>query len=257
MYKRILAITAAAAVAGLMASGPASAAGPTALGDRALAQAKASADRPGTDGYEAHKVVTAPDAVSPEKQAWMNSHIHASTIGGPGYHLLTESQQRQWYNNYCGPASLVETLAEHGIYKDQGWAAGVLHTGAPGGSGTNGGEMGPALNAYSGGFKYDEVQVSSPYSNYVASYQSRLQSDINAGYGLVAVAYEVAGGPHLVGHPSNSNVFHFIAIDGYLDYGATTHYADSFTDYGWSVPKYSTISSDTMVRIISGRPYYW
>ena len=231
-------------------------------------------DVPGTDGYlppaAKAKLQTSPTFVSPKKSAWLKAHpvkgmtgIVPDTTdpggGSPASAYLPGSWQRQWYSNYCGPATLVETLAESGHLNghDQAWAASVLNTGPPGGSGTSGGEIGPALNAYSGGYPYDEVQVTSPYSGYVSPYIGRLKVDVLTGYGLAAVGDMVAGGPHLHEWP-NIDAFHFFNIDGYSDSGNTTHYEDSAV--GWVsgvVDGYSSLSSDTIVRIISGRPYYW
>jgi hypothetical protein len=173
---------------------------------------------------------------------------------GSGSATLTPSQQGEQRNYWCGPAALVSTLKEsgHGT-RTQSWAAGVL------GTTTNGTDMGgmlSALNAYSGGFKYDEVFESGAWSSYVSGYESHLKSDINSGNGLVGNAYEVPGGPHLAGHP-NELIYHYIAIDGYFDNGATTHYADPATTVWSTVPAYSKISSSLLVRILGGRGYYW
>jgi hypothetical protein len=173
---------------------------------------------------------------------------------GSGWAKLTPSQQGEQRNYWCGPAALVSTLKEsgHGT-RTQSWAAGVL------GTTTNGTDMGgmlSALNAYSGGFKYDEVFESGAWSSYVSGYESHLKSDIDSGNGLVGNAYEVPGGPHLAGHP-NELIYHYIAIDGYYDNGATTHYADPATTVWSTVPAYSKISSSLLVRILGGRGYYW
>lgn len=173
---------------------------------------------------------------------------------GSGWAELTPSQQGEQRMYWCGPAALVSTLKEsgHGT-RTQSWAAGVLHTTT---DGTDMGSMLSALNAYSGGFKYDEVFESGAWSGYVAGYESHLKSDINSGNGLVGNAYEVPGGPHLPGHP-NELIYHYIAIDGYFDNGATTHYADPATTVWSTVPAYSNISSSVLVHILGGRGYYW
>ena len=173
---------------------------------------------------------------------------------GTGSAHLTPSQQGEQRHYWCGPAALVSTLKEsgHGT-RTQTWAAGVLHTTT---NGTDMGSMLSALNAYSGGFKYDEVFESGAWSSYVSGYESHLVSDINSGNGVVGNAYEVPGGPHLAGHP-NELIYHYIAIDGYSNSGATTHYADPATTVWSTVPAYSNISSSLLVRILGGRGYYW
>jgi hypothetical protein len=185
--------------------------------------------------------------------------VTAAVTGGPVTHgtgsaHLTPSHQGEARSYWCGPAALVSTLKEsgHGT-RTQTWAAGVLHTTT---NGTDMDQMLSGLNAYSGGFKYDEVFESGSWSSYVSGYESHLKSDINAGEGLVGNAYEVPGGPHLAGHPDHL-IYHYIAIDGYSNNGSTTHYADPATTVWSTVPAYSNISSSLLVRILGGRGYYW
>jgi hypothetical protein len=173
---------------------------------------------------------------------------------GSGWAELTPSQQGEQRHYWCGPAALVSTLKEsgHGTYS-QTWAAGVLGTTT---NGTDMGSMLSALNKYSGGFRYDEVFMSGAYSTYVSAYESHLITDINSGNGVVGNAYEVPGGPHLAGHP-NETIFHYIAIDGYGNSGASTHYADPATTVWSTVPAYSNISSSRLMEILQGRGYFW
>lgn len=210
-----------------------------ALGAGVSTAAAAAPVTPASAGAQASATVT-PDAGPVSK--------------GSGWAELTPSQQGEQRNYWCGPAALVSTLKEsgHGT-RTQTWAAGVLNTTT---NGTDMGSMLSALNAYSGGFKYDEVFESGAWSSYVSGYESHLVSDINSGNGVVGNAYEVPGGPHLAGHP-NELIYHYIAIDGYFDSGATTHYADPATTVWSTVPAYSNISSSLLVRILGGRGYYW
>lgn len=210
-----------------------------ALGAGVSTAAAAAPATPTSAGAQASATVT-PDAGPVSK--------------GSGWAELTPSQQGEQRNYWCGPAALVSTLKEsgHGA-RTQTWAAGVLNTTT---NGTDMGSMLSALNAYSGGFKYDEVFESGAWSSYVSGYESHLVSDINSGNGVVGNAYEVPGGPHLAGHP-NELIYHYIAIDGYFNSGATTHYADPATTVWSTVPAYSNISSSLLVRILGGRGYYW
>ena len=105
--------------------------------------------------------------------------------------------------------------------------------------------------------------VSSASSNAISTYRNDLKMDI---YGvrvpLIGDAWEVPGGPHLVGHPTNREIFHWFEIRGYQSSGASTMYEDSVHGAGsisWSgsVPGYSTMASSTIVTIIAGRGYVW
>jgi len=89
-------------------------------------------------------------------------------------------------------------------------------------------------------------------------------TDINhkGGAPLAGDAYEVAGGPHLVGHPVNQTIFHWFDIRGYQNSGATTDYEDSVhgaSSIGWAatVPAYSSLPSSTIVNIVGARGYDW
>lgn len=219
-----------------------------AAGVGTAAAAPTSADS--TTTADTANTVTKADTTTATAAAVTGGHV----TRGSGWAHLTPSQQGEARNYWCGPAALVSTLkaSGHGSHT-QTWAAGVLHTTT---NGTDMEHMLNGLNAYSGGFKYDEVFESGSWSSYVSAYESHLKSDINAGEGLVGNAYEVPGGPHLAGHP-NHLIYHYIAIDGYSNNGATTHYADPATTVWSTVPAYSNISSSLLVRILGGRGYYW
>jgi len=262
---------AAFAAVGVMGAGALTVAAPANASPLSPAAASsAKADGPGQDGYATAQQRSKPYVMSPQKAAWVKAHamkmspnLCSPDIGCPtaASGVVAQTQQGQIAGNYCGPATLVETLAQAGRYPgDQTWAAHQLGTGAPGGSGTGSSTiLATVLNAQLAGVAhYDTVYVYSPYSNYVADYENRLRSDIQSGYGLAAVAEEVHNGPHLNGHPNNAvTIHHFFNIRGYTQSGATTLYEDSATTVWSSVPAYSGISSDTLVRIIAGRQYYW
>ena len=79
---------------------------------------------------------------------------------------------------------------------------------------------------------------------------------------LAGNAYEVPGGPHLVGHPAGQQIMHWFDIRGYAQSGAVTAYEDSVHGapsiaWGSSVPAYSTLPSTTIVYILGARGYVW
>lgn len=125
--------------------------------------------------------------------------------------------------------------------------------------------MASALNAIitSPGVNYYPASLSySPTSSEKSSYKSRLTADINAVFGQAGNAYEVAGGPHLPGHPANQTIYHWVAIRAYSESGAKSHDIDpawGAPSISWSstVPSYPSISSDTLVTIMGGRGYIW
>lgn len=83
-----------------------------------------------------------------------------------------------------------------------------------------------------------------PFLEPTASY------DVDNNYPLAASVYEKASSstPHLVGHPTNIVIEHWVAVSGYRSSGSQTYYADSVhgtTFWTWSgkVPAFGTIAS--------------
>jgi hypothetical protein len=183
----------------------------------------------------------------------------AKTVGA-----ITQVPQQNGY--YCGPATLVELVKARSVSISQATAASTMHTTTNGTDWYNGSTypMATGLNTYLGpsGAIYVPVGLSgSPSTTEKNNYMSDLYDDVMNNWGIAGDAYEVVGGPHLVGHP-NSNIFHWFAIRGFESYGASTRYTDSVygaTSISWysSVPAYSTMSSNTIAVIMGGRGYVW
>ncbi|MET8701311.1 hypothetical protein ABZW10_20955 [Kitasatospora sp. NPDC004723] len=171
--------------------------------------------------------------------------------------MLANTHQGQWYNNYCGPATLVMALGMRGIWKyDQGTFAYWVGI-SPNNGGTGVDAMGKQLNDESGGFQYVRVDLPySPSSSDVAAFKSRLIADTDAGASLVGNAMEVYNGPHLVGHPnSGTTIYHWFPFQGYD--GDWAAYLDSATTVWSSVPARSGMPNSTLVTIMGGRGYNW
>jgi hypothetical protein len=103
-----------------------------------------------------------------------------------------------------------------------------------------------------------------PTGRQISTYETDLIADINdnGGVPLAGNAYEVPGGPHLVGNPVNQMIMHWFDIRGYQNYGAITDYEDSVhdaTSIGWGVgvPAYSSMPSAVIVDILGARGYDW
>lgn len=185
---------------------------------------------------------------------------------------LVKNQQAQTTSYYCGPAAVAEALGALGTSISQSSAANLLKTTTDGTawSGVNAKVTSPTgypvpdvMNYKWGKLWYVPVAVPDPArSSDVTTYIERLQFDINDGAPLLGDAVEVAGGPHLVGHPTNKNIFHWFEIRGYSSSGSNTAYEDSVhgaSSISWSasVPAYSELSSSTIVHIVGGRGYVW
>ncbi len=192
--------------------------------------------------------------------------------GGGGYPSsvhLAANQTPQATSYYCGPASVHEALDTVGIALSQSAAATRLHTTTQGTAWSGGGTspsgypVPDVLNGSQRRNYYVPQPVSSATSNAISTYKRDLEMDIYAVRApLVGDAWEVPGGPHLVGHPTNREIFHWFEIRGYQNSGTSTMYEDSVhgaSSISWSesVPAYSTLSSSTTVTIISGRGYVW
>jgi hypothetical protein len=185
----------------------------------------------------------------------------------PAARDLKPTQRAQINGYYCGPATVSEMLAQMGKTVGQRKAARQLGTNSNG-TGWSDGSGYPVpevLNAHESRNNYVAVGLPwSPTKHEIKTYEVDLVTDINhkGGVPLAGDAYEVAGGPHLVGHPVNQTIFHWFDIRGYQDSGKTTDYEDSVhgaSSIGWAatVPAYSSLPSATIVNIVGARGYDW
>jgi hypothetical protein len=182
---------------------------------------------------------------------------------------VVANQKAQTTSYFCGPAAVHEALDALGVWLTQADAAAELHTTTDGTAWSGGGTkpsgypVPDVLNAHQTRNYYVPQSVASPTASAISTYQKDLEMDIWAlRVALIGDAWEVPNGPHLVGHPPNREIFHWFEIRGYQNSGASTMYEDSVhnaTSVTWyaSVPAYSTLSSNTIVTIISGRGYVW
>jgi hypothetical protein len=191
----------------------------------------------------------------------------ACRAGLPAAKNLAKTQQAQQLDYYCGPATASEMLAQVGVKLSQRAAAAELGTTTSGTdwSDAAGYPMPRVLNKNQTRTQYVAVALPwTPTARQISTFEVDLVTDVNAAGGLPLAgnAYEVAGGPHLVGNPVNQTIMHWIDIRGYQDYGAVTDYEDSVhnaTAIGWGldVPAYSSLPTGTLVDILGARGYDW
>lgn len=194
-----------------------------------------------------------------------------------GYKLSGAFHQSQQTSYWCGPAALVITQSAHdGVAgRSQQDAATLLKTTTSGTAwyGINinvpnptGYPMADALNYRLPGAGY--VPKALPYTPTATdktAFKQHIVHNTDNDYAIAGNAWEVPGGPHLVGHP-NIEIFHWVSIDGYntdtaageVDYldpvgGVST----SVISWAGPVPKSAHISSDTLTTIMGGRGYVW
>jgi hypothetical protein len=187
--------------------------------------------------------------------------------GLPSARDLRPTQRAQINNYYCGPATVTEMLAQMGKTLGQRKTARQLRTNrnGTGWSDAHGYPVPAVLNKNQRRNNYVAVGLPwSPTKAQVRRYETDLVTDVNhqGGAPLAGDAYEVPGGPHLVGHPVNQTIFHWFDIRGYRKSGATTDYEDSVhgaSSIGWAagVPAYSSLPSATIANIVGARGYDW
>src|ERR1700691_3642909 len=199
------------------------------------------------------------------RQAAARSYL--ATAHPPAARYLAATQRAQVRNYYCGPATVSEMLAQLGVVLNQPAAAKALGTNASGTDWSNkhGYPVPRVLNAHQA--KNDYVAVALPWTptaKQISTYVGDLVTDLNHGDGvpLAGNAYEVPGGPHLVGQPAGQEIMHWFDIRGYAEAGAVTAYEDSVhgaPSIAWNstVPAYSTLPSSTIVDILGARGYVW
>ena len=172
-------------------------------------------------------------------------------------------QMPQETGYYCGPATASELLyARTFNLIPQSTLAGPLRCTTDGTPwydtlGATGYPMRDTLNSFNGNTFYV------PYGTYVAAdeFQSKVITDIDFNYGTAGDAWEIPGGPHLIGHPIGSTIYHWFAIWGYANSGSSIYYKDSVagSSISWSgnVPASSAMDYTTLARIVNGRGIMW
>jgi hypothetical protein len=181
--------------------------------------------------------------------------------------VLPATQQPQARNYFCGPATVSEMLAQMHVTLRQSAAARKLGTTRAGTDWSNsaGYPVPRVLNASQKRRAYVAVGLPwTPTAAQIKTFELDLVTDINhaGGVPIAGNAYEVPGGPHLVGHPPGQEIMHWFDIRGYAKSGAITDYEDSVHGaprIGWSsaVPAYSSLASATIVYILGARGYVW
>ena len=187
----------------------------------------------------------------------------------PSSASIVANQTPQATSYYCGPAAVHEALDALGVSLSQSSAAAALHT-TTSGTAWSGGGTSPSgypvpdvMNRYQSRNYYVPQGVASATSAAIGSYETDLEQDISLLRApVIGDAWETPTGYHLVGHPGNTQIFHWFEIRGYFNSGASTLYEDSVhgaTSISWSanVPAYSSLPSYQIVSIVSGRGYVW
>lgn len=211
-------------------------------------------------------------AAEPEGGEAAPSAVCGNCGGGGGYPSsahLAANQTPQLTGYYCGPAAVHEALNSVGVGMSQATAADHLNT-TTDGTAWSGGGTSPSgypvpdvLNHHESRNYYVPQAVSAPTSSAISTFKGDLEVDVYVVKApLIGDAWEAPGGPHLVGHPTNREIFHWFEIRGYQNTGGSTMYEDSVhgaSSISWSgsVPAYSTLASSTIVTIVSGRGYVW
>ena len=259
---------------------------PTEAAVQAMAEYKARNDTEATtlrslgsaDAATAHEATKAAHATPPGKAVTTLSTDEAlracaegrplpqyapDYTSGPGYAWVDYlNQQGQWTSYYCGPATVSEmALTVPGpSWVDQGGAASYMGTN---GDGTSVGQLVSGLNHFVGvpnyGYNfYAYVWMDyNPTAQQRADFLARLQYDVTVNTPVAGNAWEVAGGPHLIGHPAGQTIFHWFEIGGWSTNSSQVYYADSATTVWSSVPAYSWQNTYTVATIMGGRGYAW
>jgi hypothetical protein len=215
-------------------------------------------------------------AALPARYLYIVEHRHrratdcanvACHAGLPEARKLAGTQQPQLRDYFCGPATVSEMLAQMGVTLNQWQAARELGTTQDGTawSDASGFPVPEVLNENQHLKQYVAVALPwAPSTRQLRAFEIDLVTDINNGRGvpLAGNAYEVAGGPHLVGNPVDQTIMHWFDIRGYSDGGKVTDYEDSVHDassIGWAagVPAYSSLASSTIINILGDRGYDW
>lgn len=206
-------------------------------------------------------------AASPSKLGAPVSGARSVPTSGPGYSYLGWMyQRRQETSSACGKATVSEMSAT--VPGSSSWtlkqSTVAAYLGETTSSATNTAEELSALGHFVGqpnfgrSFYSDRWVSDPPTSTQRSQFMADLKSDI-ADYRtpVTAGVIEVAGGPHLVGHPNLRRIEHWVIAGGWNTNNNTIYYADSWTGYGYPVPAKSWISTNTFLDAVGGWAYLW
>jgi hypothetical protein len=187
--------------------------------------------------------------------------VSCATAAGSGRVVLSGlDQQGQVTPYYCGPATVSEMAWSRGLPVDQGTAGSWMGTDPN--SGTSVEQLTAGLNHFvaapAGGSYAFASMAYYPTADERSAFVARLRWDLTTygGWPVAGDAWEVPGGPHLIGHP-DLEIFHWIEIGGLDDGDAAVYYADSATTVWSGVPAYSWIDTGSLETILGGRGYDW
>lgn len=189
-------------------------------------------------------------------------------LGSCDWKLLTMPQQSQTTTYYCGPASASEALSARSISKSQSTLAGNSYLNTSPQYGTGWGPpyvMPTTLNDFVGSGFYEAVDAyDSQTDNTTSTFESDLLTDINSGWPVVIGIAEFANtDPHLVGHPRDLTIYHWVAANGYFSSGADVNYDDSihgdtqFWSWASNVPASSEFATSDMNTLMAQGGYGW
>ncbi|MGW1365141.1 C39 family peptidase [Streptomyces chartreusis] len=250
-------MAASAVLAGSVLSAPAFAEDAPATGilsSNDMGAVKAASD-PDPFTPEEIKAARADSAAKDERVGIGNIGTNTLASELPSSAYLTENHVAQLYSNYCGPATARMVLKHQGLDVSQATLASRFGI-SPGNGGTSWDAMLSTLRHYTG-FYAGEFLPYSPSAADKSLYKNRLMADIATTRDSIAGnVWEVAGGPHLPGHP-NREIFHWVNIRGYSGSGSYSQVQDPATTVWSGVPSQSAVSSDSLVTMMGGRGYQW
>jgi hypothetical protein len=187
--------------------------------------------------------------------------IRPMLTSGSGWAYLYLNQQGEKRNYWCGPAtvSMMALTVPGPSYVDQATAASWMGTTTDGTSvsqETSGLQHFVGQPDYGTNFYYFVFMDGNPTSAQRSAFLDDLQVDVSLNSPVAGNAWEVPGGPHLVGHP-NQTIFHWFEIGGWNTNNGTVYYADPATSVWSSVPPLSWFDTYTLETILGGRGYAW
>lgn len=205
-----------------------------------------------------------------EKSKALKIDSQNPSVAQYGSRFVPVNQLSQPNNYYCGPASATEIIRQIGVnpYLAMSDAASYLGT-------TTDGTVW-SKRSITGSYYYPMADTLDYYSNSANHYAAEpapsaatfindVTYTLDKGYPVAADMVENQNDTHLVGHPYNLTIYHWIALDGYTSSGSNTEYADSASggsgfSSAWntaSIPTKSTLSSSTLAYMASGRGIIW
>lgn len=194
------------------------------------------------------------------------SHLLARDFNPHEYRFLGRTMTPQEKSYYCGPAAVQAAIKNEGkLFPTQDEVASWLGTDYTGTGWSNKTESNPVARVMNAKTSFSYTAYPTPQGHggrpeHVNALIIRTVEDINKGKPILSNIWKGAGYGGINAMPKNRNIYHWLEIYGYMQYGQVIHFADpaghsTAVSWGKDAQPYSYTPASTLSILQGGRGY--